>query len=203
MGITLPFHRVELVNEFMILAVAVGVIHVSFGLILGIVNGVKTGHKKHVYEKGGILTLIVAIMLAVGIGMASEAFGDWAIWGQSLFALIAFGGFIFAVRGGGVMGVVETVESFTGMVSYIRIMAVGLAGAIFADAINSIVAGTTNVVLGAVIAVLLHSLNFIICAFSPSIHALRLNFLEFFGKFYETGNEMYSPFMKTGGEKSA
>ncbi len=203
LGITLPFHRVQLVNEFMIIAVAVGVVHVSFGLVLGIINAVRGGHKKHIYEKGGILTLILSVLIAVGLGMASNVFGDWAVWGQVVFAIIAFGGFIFAIRGGGIMGAIETLESFTGMVTYIRIMAVGLAGAIFADAINQIVAGTTNIALAAVIAILLHSLNFIICAFSPSIHALRLNFLEFFGKFYETGNQMYQPFTKTGGEKSA
>jgi V/A-type H+-transporting ATPase subunit I len=88
------------------------------------------------------------------------------------------------------------------MASYIRIMAVGLAGAIFADAVNEIVA-STNLVLGVIIALLLHGLNFIILAFSPTIHAIRLNFLEFFGKFYETGSEQYRPFQKTGGEKGA
>jgi vacuolar-type H+-ATPase subunit I/STV1 len=31
---------------------------------------------------------------------------------------------------------------------------------------------------------------------------MRLNFLEFFGKFYETGGEEYRPFKKTGGEKT-
>ena len=72
--------------------------------------------------------------------MVATQFGSWAIWGQILFALIALGGFVFAVRGGGIMGVIETLEAFTGMASYIRIMAVGLAGAIFADAINEIVA---------------------------------------------------------------
>ena len=46
-------------------------------------------------------------------------------------------------------------------------------------------------------------LNFVICAFSPNIHAVRLNFLEFFGKFYEAGNKEYKPFQKTGGENKA
>ncbi|MDP2181251.1 MAG: V-type ATPase 116kDa subunit family protein [Actinomycetota bacterium] len=202
-GIALPFHRTVLVKEFMYIAVAVGVVHVLFGLVLGVVNAVKMKHKKHLYEKGGILTLILAILIAVGLGMSAGVLGELATWGQLIFAAIAFGGFIFAIRGGGVMGAIETLEAFTGMASYIRIMAVGLAGAIFADAINKIVASTGNIALAAIIAILLHGLNFIICAFSPAIHALRLNFLEFFGKFYETGKQQYKPFTKTGGEKSA
>jgi V/A-type H+-transporting ATPase subunit I len=160
-------------------------------------------HRKHLYEKGGILTFLLGVFIAVGFWAASGALGDLAIYGQILFAILAFGGFIFAIRGGGVMGVVETVESVAHMASYIRIMAVGLAGAIFADAVNQIVADMGNVVLAAVIAILLHGLNFIICAFSPTIHALRLNFLEFFGKFYETGKQQYDPFTKSGGGESA
>jgi vacuolar-type H+-ATPase subunit I/STV1 len=45
--------------------------------------------------------------------------------------------------------------------------------------------------------------NILISAFSPNIHAIRLNLLEFFGKFYEPSTEPYKPFHKTGGEKSA
>lgn len=202
-SVTLPFNRVEFVTTFMYIAIAVGVVQILLGLVFGVVNALRTKNKHHLYEKGGILTLLVAISIAVVIGLSAEFFGTWTVWGQLLFAAIAFAGFIYAVRGGGVMGVVETVESVAHMASYIRIMAVGLAGAIFADAVNSIVAKTGNIVAGLVIGILLHGLNFVIAAFSPSIHAIRLNFLEFFGKFYETGKQQYKPFTKTGGEKSA
>jgi V/A-type H+-transporting ATPase subunit I len=100
------------------------------------------------------------------------------------------------------MGGIESILQFSNIASYIRIMAVGLAGAIFADAVNGIVAGMGNIILGLVVGILLHSLNFVIASFSPAIHAMRLNFLEFFGKFYETGGEEYRPFKKTGGEKT-
>jgi V/A-type H+-transporting ATPase subunit I len=56
-----------------------------------------------------------------------------------------------------------------------------------------------NPIIGLVVAIPLHILNFAICVFSPNIHALRLNFLEFFNKFYESGGEEYKPFQKTGG----
>jgi V/A-type H+-transporting ATPase subunit I len=203
----LPFNRVESVQTFMYLAIGVGVIQVTLGLILGVINAVKTKNKHHLYEKGGILTFVVAILIVAVFTVAASQFGSWAIWGQLLFAVLAFAGFIFAVRGGGVMGVIETLEAFTGMASYIRIMAVGLAGAIFAEAINEIVVemaqNTAMLVLAVIVAIVLHSLNFIISAFSPAIHAMRLNFLEFFRGFYETGNTQYSPFAKTGGEKGA
>ncbi|MBE0477327.1 MAG: hypothetical protein IBX62_09545 [Coriobacteriia bacterium] len=200
--VTLPFHRVALVREFMVLAIAVGVLHVMFGLAMGLVNAIRGRHRKHIWEKAGILTFLLGVMFAVGVGFVLE--GGASTAAQTAFAVAAAGGFIFAIRGGGVMGVVEAIESVAHMASYIRIMAVGLAGAIFADAVNGIVADTGNIIAGAAIGVLLHGLNFIICAFSPTIHALRLNFLEFFGKFYEIGQQEYKPFQKTtGGEKSA
>ena len=45
-----------------------------------------------------------------------------------------------------------------------------------------------------------HALNIVIAIFSPTIHAMRLNFLEFFQKFYEAGKQEYRPFHKTGGD---
>ena len=51
-------------------------------------------------------------------------------------------------------------------------------------------------ILGIIVAIPLQALNFVIAAFSPNIHAVRLNFLEFFGKFYETGSKEYKPFKK-------
>lgn len=203
----LPFNRVESVEIFMYIAIGVGVVQVLLGLVLGVINAVRTKNKHHLQERGGILTFVVAIFIIVVFSMAVQSFGSWAIGGQVLFALVALGGFWFAIRGGGIMGVIETLEAFTGMASYIRIMAVGLAGAIFAEAINEIVTEMASnpamAVLAVLVGIVLHGLNFIIAAFSPAIHALRLNFLEFFGRFYETGNQQYRPFVKTGGEKSA
>lgn len=205
-GLVPTFHRVALVENFMYIAVLVGFVQVMFGLVLGIVNGLRTKHKNHVYEKGGMLGVLLGLPLIIfaSLPVAASMFGD--VWGQVVQgagALLLLGGFFFAIKGGKVLGAVESVLQFSNVASYIRIMAVGLAGAIFADAVNGIVANMGNFVLGAIVGILLHGLNFIICAFSPSIHAVRLNFLEFFGKFYETGKQKYSPFQKTGGERNA
>jgi V/A-type H+-transporting ATPase subunit I len=124
-------------------------------------------------------------------------------WGSVFTAVMSIAimvGFIMAAQGGA-LGVVESIGQVSHVMSDIRIMAVGLSGANFANAINSMVVkmGAAGIIVG----VLLHSLNFVIAAFSPNIHALRLNFLEFSGKFYASAKQQYSPFQKTGGEKSA
>ncbi|TLM77443.1 MAG: hypothetical protein FDZ70_05560 [Actinobacteria bacterium] len=205
-GLIPTFHRVALVTNFMYIAIAVGFVQVMFGLILGIVNGIRTKHMSHVYEKGGMLGVLLGLPLIIfaSLPMAGEVLGEtlgFAV--QGVAALLMLAGFFFAIKGGKILGGVESILQFSNVASYIRIMAVGLAGAIFADAVNGIIEKTGNFFLGAIIALFLHGLNFIIAAFSPSIHAVRLNFLEFFGKFYETGKQKYSPFQKTGGEGSA
>ncbi|MBA4370228.1 MAG: hypothetical protein C0418_01445, partial [Coriobacteriaceae bacterium] len=188
-ALTLPFHRVELVEVFMLLAIAVGFLQVMLGLVLGIINGVRTKHISHVYEKSGMLGVLIGlpVLIFAGLPVAATFLGSAGLWVQGLGALLLGVGFFYAIKGGKVIGAIESILQFSNVASYIRIMAVGLAGAIFADAVNGIVAKTGNIVIGAIIAIFLHGLNFIIAAFSPSIHALRLNFLEFFGKFYETG----------------
>ena len=79
---------------------------------------------------------------------------------QAALAVVVIGGLFFAGKGGGIMGVVESIESFSHIASYIRIMAVGLAGAIFAERDQrdgrSRWARSSALIVG----LLLHSLNF-------------------------------------------
>ena len=201
-GVIPTFHRVEAIMPFMLIAIGVGVLHVLLGLVLGVVNAIRTKSRKHLQERGGILVMLLGILVIVGLGQVALS-ETGAMAAQAAVALLALAGFVFAIKGGGVMGVVETLESFAHIASYIRIMAVGLAGALFADAINQIMTIMGNPIIGIALGVVLHSLHIVMASFSPLIHALRLNLLEFFGKFYETGNQAYSPFTKTGGEESA
>lgn len=205
LGLELPFHRVVLVKGFMVIAVVVGFLQVLLGYIVGIINGLKTKHMSHVYEKGGLMGVLIGLpLLLFAALMLPESVGVLGLALQGLGALLMCVGIFYAIKGGKVMGGIESILQFSNVASYIRIMAVGLAGAIFADAVNGIIDKVGNPIAGAIIGLALHGLNFIIAAFSPSIHAVRLNFLEFFGKFYETGSQEYKPFQKTtGGEKSA
>jgi len=208
--VVMPFERTQsqMLIPFLIIAIVIGLFQVLLGLALGVYNGIKTKHWSHVYEKGGIFAFVigfVALVLMVVLGAALTAnVGTTASYVlQALAALILFIGLAFAIKGGSIGGGIESILALTHVASYLRIMAVGLAGAIFAEAVNEIAASMGNPILGLLIAIPLQILNFIICAFTPNIHAVRLNFLEFFGGFYETGSKEYKPFNKTGGEKSA
>jgi V/A-type H+-transporting ATPase subunit I len=48
-------------------------------------------------------------------------------------------------------------------------------------------------VVGVVFGLLFHLVNFAIALFSPTIHALRLHYVEFFGEFFKPGGAEYRP----------
>lgn len=201
-GIVLPFKRTELIVPLIGIAIGVGVVQIVYGLVLGVMNGVRTKQLKHAKMKGGLLGFIAGAGILGMAMLPAVAQGPLGPVIQIVGALVLLAGILVAVRYGSIMGAVETLETVSHIASYIRIMAVGVAGAIFADAVNALVI-QMGWLAGGLIGIVLHSLNIMLSSFSPNIHALRLNFLEFFGKFYEAGKEQYKPFHKTGGEKSA
>ncbi|HQC13201.1 MAG TPA: V-type ATPase 116kDa subunit family protein, partial [Methanoregulaceae archaeon] len=84
--------------------------------------------------------------------------------------------------------------SIGNILSYARIMAIGMASVILAMVANQLGGAMDVVAVGVLIAILLHSLNVILAMFSPSIHSMRLHIVEFYSKFYEGGGVMYKPF---------
>ena len=80
------------------------------------------------------------------------------------------------------------------MLSYARIMAVGTASVMMAVVANRMAGAFGGVVVGTLFALLFHLINFVLGVFSPTIHLLRLHYVEFFGKFYSPGGSQYRPF---------
>jgi V/A-type H+-transporting ATPase subunit I len=73
------------------------------------------------------------------------------------------------------------VNSFTDVVSYIRLFAVGMAGVAIADATNAMATSSGNGVAAVVIVSIGHALNLVMGPMSVLVHGVRLNILEFSG----------------------
>ena len=199
---SLPYNREHDPVPLMIMALALGMVQIIFGLILGAVNATRTKQKKHAFVKGGLAGFLIGAVIMI---LAMAILGsDLQPIGQMIGGVVMVVGIFAVFRWGGIMGFVETLETVGGVASYIRIMAVGLSDAIFATAINEMAAGgKIGTPVAIVMLLFFHTLHLILAVFTPTIHALRLNLLEFGGKYYEASKEEYDPFHKTGGEKGA
>ncbi|MCG2795049.1 MAG: hypothetical protein L6427_04150 [Actinomycetia bacterium] len=195
-----PIIRIDAFEFMLVACCLIGFLHISLGLIIGIVNGVREKDKKHIIEKAGTLAALIGIVMAI----SKLIFGWMPMWVVIIGALLFIGGMVGAGIGGGMGGVVESIVGAGNILSYSRLIAIGLASVIMAEVANDLAGqmwgGVFGIMMGLAIAIILHSLNIVIACFSPSIHSLRLHLVESFGKFFEPAKYKYEPFKKTGGE---
>ncbi|MBO4837915.1 MAG: V-type ATP synthase subunit I [Lachnospiraceae bacterium] len=90
------------------------------------------------------------------------------------------------------------------VLSYSRLLALGLATGVIASVINTMASMMGGGVVGAIIFIIIflagHTLNMAINLLGAYVHTNRLQFVEFFGKFYEAGGEAFEP-LGTGDTK--
>jgi len=101
--------------------------------------------------------------------------------------------FLFAL--GGARGAME-LHNVVNVLSYLRLMGIGVASAALAFAANTLGGLVGNVVLGALITLFFHLINIVFGVFSPTIQSLRLHYVEFFENFFQPGGREYRPFRK-------
>jgi V/A-type H+-transporting ATPase subunit I len=94
----------------------------------------------------------------------------------------------------GLLAPVELLATLGNVLSYARVMALGTASVMLAVVANRMIGAMGSAVVGVLFALLFHLVNFALGLFSPAIHALRLHYVEFFGKFYSPGGQEYRPF---------
>ncbi|MDG6256612.1 MAG: V-type ATP synthase subunit I [Methanomicrobiaceae archaeon] len=189
MGISL--NRMEAMLPMLILAVAIGVLHVFLGLGLGIMNAIAVQNRKHVAEKAGMISAISGLILI--LGAATGALPP-VLLPAGIVALIV--GVPLIIYGGGPMGLIEIMGTVGNILSYARLMAIGMASVILAMVANTLGGALGIVLIGVTMAILLHTLNIVLAMFSPSLHSIRLHVVECFSKFYEGGGTFYTPFKR-------
>ena len=189
LGIT--WNRVDAMIPMLIVAITIGVIHVFLGLIIGIRNAIITKKRKHLYEKTGMLMMISAIIII--LGMLAGYLPDIVIYPAVLLIVIAMP---LILMGAGVFGAIEVMSTVGNILSYARLMAIGMASVILAMVANRLSGAFGIAIIGIIVAILLHTLNLVLAMFSPSIHSVRLHLVEFFSKFYEGGGIVYRPFKR-------
>lgn len=189
LGIT--WNRIDALVPMLIFAIVIGVLHVFIGIIIGIINSINKKSRKHICENCGMLGVLIALLLIIAVVL--EFLPSILLAPIIVLMVIAL---VLLIYGGGAMGPIHIMSNIGNILSYARLMAIGMASVILAIVANELGGAVGIVAVGVLIAVLLHALNIILAMFSPSIHSVRLHIVEFYSKFYEGGGIEYRPFRR-------
>jgi V/A-type H+/Na+-transporting ATPase subunit I len=174
--------------SFLGLCVALGLVHVLLGLILGVASAFR-GHRRQAVGRG--LSALMIVLIAVAL-LAAFRILPYRLLTPMVVALLV--SFPLLVIAEGLVAPVELLSTLGNILSYARIMALGTASVMLAVVANRIAGAVGSLAVGIVFGLLFHLVNFALALFSPTIHGLRLHYVEFFGRFYSPGGVQYRPF---------
>lgn len=198
----------EQVVQILVLAIIFGIIHLFTGLAL----------KAYLYiREGDIIGAIFGViswyvgLIGAGLTMLGSNLGlsDGII---SISKYVMYIGFIMIIIGGGleVKGNIGAkagaglynlygITGYVGdIVSYSRLLALGLSGSYIAFSVNTIAGmmfgNIVGILFAVVILIIFHAFNIFLSYLGAYVHGMRLIYVEFFGKFYEGGGKPFKYF---------
>ena len=156
----------------------------------------------------GLILLFLPSSLFASIAQMEIVFPDWV---NTLAAVLAAAGAVGIVLMSGrdkknpalrlALGAYD-LYNVTGwlsdVLSYSRLLALGLATGVIASVINQMASMLPNNVIGVILFIIIfivgHAMNLAINLLGAYVHTNRLQFVEFFGKFYDGGGRPFHPF---------
>ena len=192
--------------KLLILSLALGVIHLFIGMGIKAYMQIREGHWfDAVCDEGFWYVTILGLIAWLGGGTINEALPKIGMYMSIVGAagLLLTGGRHnkgFGKITGGLSNIYNITSYMSDILSYARLLALGLATGVIAQVVNTMGTlfggGIGGLIALTVIFLLGHTLNLAINALGAFIHASRLQYVEFFGKFYEDGGEPFDPFRR-------
>lgn len=173
-------------------ALTMGLVHILLGLGLGTVTSFRYGEKKEGWFKLISIVMVLAVTMSA-VAAINPVFAQ--LKKPGIFVLL--GAMPLLLLTGGLLAPLEMLKHFGNIVSYARIMAIGLTSVLLAHVANSMVGMIGSVWLGVFAALLLHGFNIVLGIFAPTVHALRLHYVEFFSKIMTGGGRVYRPLARS------
>lgn len=201
-------------DNLMTFAIVIGLVQIIFGKAVAAYKTKMQKGVKHSIAPFAWVFTITALALAFGLPMLNVHLPEavvmvfYVIAGIGLVVAFLYnspGKNVFLNFGTGLWHTYNMASGLLGdTLSYIRLFAIGLTGAILGGVFNTLAITMTdgmNVVLRAICMLLIlligHSINFALCTISSLVHPLRLIFVEYYKNAeFEGGGKAYEPYKK-------
>ena len=185
--------------SFLIIALSLGFIQVWFGTLLKMIQGIKTkNYLDAFFVQGGWMLLLPSLVL---IFLTKQR-----VW--NFLALGGAAGIVFFASPsrnpisrffGGLYSLYDISRYLSDILSYSRLLALGLATTVIAMVVNTLCQTVVSIpVVGWLFAALIfiggHLFNLAISFLGGFVHSMRLQFVEFFSKFFISGGKPFEPF---------
>ncbi|HFE9684822.1 V-type ATP synthase subunit I [Clostridium perfringens] len=202
-GFELPFGLINPsrdTNLLLILSVGFGVVQIFFGLFIKAYMLIRD--KQYLYalfDVGSWIMLLIGLPMLFFDGPISLVGKVLAIVGSILIILTQ--GRDEETKGAQIGQGLYALYGITGyvgdLVSYTRLMALGIAGGSIAAALNLIIGmfpGIAVIIVGPLFFIAAHTFNMLLSLLGAYVHTARLQYVEYFSKFYEGGGKAFTPF---------
>jgi V/A-type H+-transporting ATPase subunit I len=202
------------------LALLLGIIHLMLGHVTAIMVSARQGRllKGLVTHLGWCLTLSFGSIFVLWYLNMTEATPAWqalSTWGMAVGICVGVIGYMWERSGsaraaGPAQFMYDILGHVADVISYSRLLALGISSAVNAFLIDLIIfkfawpkfsGGPLTVAISVLLAivliigfVMLHLVNMGLNCLSGFVHTMRLHFAEYFGKFYESGGDEFTPF---------
>lgn len=181
-----------------------GIVHLFAGLAIRFFMLIK--EKNYL---GAVFDVIPVVIFVIGFAIAGAAFiftvpERIKPYGTILLAVGAILIVLTAGRssknilgklGGGLYALYNTASGYLGdILSYSRLLALCLVTGVIANVVNLLAAMPGNIVIFVIIFIVGHTINIAINLIGTYVHTNRLQYVEFFSKFYEGSGRAFTPF---------
>lgn len=189
----LPALFTPLNDTLMILigSMALGLVHIVTGMAISFVRKLRRGA-----VLDALFEEVTWWVVFLGIGLMALGVTNLVLYLG--IALVILGPLVTEKGFGKLTGIFGSLYNhvtgyFGDILSYSRLMALMLAGSVIAQVFNTLGAIPGNIVIFVIVSMAGNALNFALNLLGCYVHDLRLQCLEYFGKFYEDGGKPFRP----------